>query len=152
CAGLVALATRADEPLPVLIVDGESGGPYHDWPSVTAMLERILGEVESFEVSVATAPPAGSDFADFAPNFSAYEAVVLNYDAPDDRCSADVASSLQRDVEHGGGLVAVHAAHNAFPGWRAYSEMPGVGGWRGRDEGAGRYWYFRVDVLVADET
>jgi type 1 glutamine amidotransferase len=30
--------------------------------------------------------------------------------------------------------------------------MLGVGGWRGRDEEAGPYWYFRDGALVADET
>jgi len=151
CAGLAALAARAAEPIPVVVLDGESGGPYHDWPGVTAVLERILGEVGLFEVSVVTAPPAGGDFAKFAPNFSAYKAVVLNYDAPDERWPASLRSSLERYVEGGGGLVAVHAADNAFPGWRAYNEMLGVGGWRGRDERAGPYWYFREDALVADD-
>jgi hypothetical protein len=154
CAALgagVALAARAAEPIPVLILDGESGGAYHDWPRVTAVLERILGEVELFEVSAATAPPASGDFAAFAPDFGAYRAVVLNYDAPDERWPAKLKSSLERYVEDGGGLVAVHAADNAFPGWRVYNEMLGVGGWRGRDERAGPYWYFRDDALVADE-
>jgi len=149
-AVLAALDARAAEPLPVLILDGESGGPYHDWPRVTAVLERILDEVGLFAVSVVTAPPAGADFAAFAPDFSAYKAVVLNYDAPDERWPAALKASLERYVENGGGLVAVHAADNAFPGWRAYNEMLGVGGWRGRDEHAGPYWYFRDNALVAD--
>jgi type 1 glutamine amidotransferase len=46
----------------------------------------------------------------------------------------------------------VHTADNAFPGWRAYNEMLGVGGWRARDERAGPYWYYRDGVLVADTT
>ena len=149
---LAALGARAAEPVPLLIVDGESGGPYHDWPRVTAVLERILGEVGLFKVSVATAPPPGGDFTAFAPEFAAYAAVVLNYDAPDERWPASLKSSLERYVENGGGLVAVHAADNAFPGWRAYNEMLGVGGWRGRDERAGPHWYYRDDALVADKS
>jgi type 1 glutamine amidotransferase len=151
CACFGALVARAAEPIPVLILDGESGGPYHDWPRVTAVLERVLGEVALFEVSVATAPPAGGDFTKFAPNFAAFRAVVLNYDAPDERWPAALKSSLERYVESGGGLVSVHAADNAFPGWRTYNEMIGIGGWRGRDERAGPYWYFRGDALVADD-
>ena len=145
-----ALAARAAEPLPVLILDGESGGPYHDWPRVTAVLERVLGEADLFDVSVATAPPASGDFAKFAPNFAAYRVVVLNYDAPDERWPAALKASLESYVEGGGGLVSVHAADNAFPGWRAYNEMLGVGGWRGRDEHAGPHWYFRDGALVSD--
>jgi type 1 glutamine amidotransferase len=151
-AALVAVAARAAEPLPVLILDGESGGPYHDWPRVTAVLERILDEAALFDVSVATAPPAGGDFAAFAPEFSEYRAVVLNYDAPDERWPARLKSSLEHYVEGGGGLVAVHAADNAFPGWRAYNEMLGVGGWRGRDVRAGAHWHFADGGLVADTT
>jgi type 1 glutamine amidotransferase len=149
-AVLIAIAARAAEPIPVLILDGESGGPYHDWPKVTAVLEHLLGEVGLFEVSVATAPPAGGDFGKFAPNFAAYKAVVLNYDAPDERWPAALKASLEGYVKAGGGLVSVHAADNAFPGWKAYNEMLGVGGWRGRDEHAGPYWYFRDDALVSD--
>jgi hypothetical protein len=115
-ASIGALAARAAEPLPVLILDGESGGPYHDWPRVTAVLERVLGEAGLFAVSVATAPPAGGDFETFAPDFFAYGAVVLNYDAPDERWPAPLKQSLELYVEDGGGLVAVHAADNAFPG------------------------------------
>lgn len=148
---LAAFAARAADPIPVLILDGESGGPYHDWPKVTAVLEAVLEEVGLFDVSVATAPPAGGDFAGFAPRFSAYRAVVLNYDAPDERWPAALKSSLESYVENGGGLVSVHAADNAFPGWRAYNEMLGVGGWRGRDERAGPYWYFRDGALVGDD-
>jgi type 1 glutamine amidotransferase len=146
-----ALGARAAERIPVLILDGESGGPYHDWPRVTVALERILGEAGLFEVGIATAPPAGGDFASFSPGFGAYRAVVLNYDAPDERWPAALKSALENYVVGGGGLVAVHAADNAFPGWRAYNEMLGVGGWRGRDERAGPYWYFRGGELVADE-
>ena len=148
----MASIARAAEPVPVLILDGESGGPYHDWPRVTAVLERILGEVGLLKISIATAPPAGGDFAAFSPTFSAYAAVVLNYDAPDERWPAALKSSLERYVEGGGGLVAVHAADNGFPGWRAYNEMVGVGGWRGRDERVGPYWYYGDDALVADAT
>jgi type 1 glutamine amidotransferase len=117
---------------------------------VTTVLERILDEAGPFTVDVVTAPPAGGAFAAFAPDFSAYRTVVLNYDAPDERWPASLKQSLERYVADGGGLVAVHAADNAFPGWRAYNEMLGVGGWRGRDERAGPYWYFRDGALVAD--
>ncbi|HVY63328.1 MAG TPA: ThuA domain-containing protein [Gammaproteobacteria bacterium] len=147
-----AFTAHAAGSIPVLILDGESGGPYHDWPRVTAVLGKILGEVGLFTVDVATAPPAGGDFATFAPDFAAYATVVLNYDAPDGRWPAALKASLERYVENGGGLVSVHAADNAFPSWRAYNEMLGVGGWRARDERAGPYWYYQGGALVADTT
>src|SRR5260370_38957328 len=53
-------------------------------------------------------------------------------------------------MKDGGGLVIVHAADNAFPGWEAFNEMIGVGGWRGRNEKAGPFWYYKDGKLVSD--
>ena len=58
----------------------------------------------------------------------------MNYDAPDERWPAALKTSFEQYVRNGGGFVAVHAADNAFPGWQAFNEMIGVGGWRGRTE------------------
>jgi type 1 glutamine amidotransferase len=44
----------------------------------------------------------------------------------------------------------VHAADNAFPNWVAFNEMIGVGGWRGRTEKDGPYWYFKDGKLTSD--
>jgi type 1 glutamine amidotransferase len=74
----------------------------------------------------------------------------MNYDAPDDRWPAALKTSFEQYVRTGGGFVSVHAADNAFPGWPAYNEMIGVGGWRGRTEQAGRHWFFRDGKLVSD--
>jgi len=151
--GLV-LATsvgRADGPIRVMLLDGESGGPYHDWPAVTGALSRILDDAGLFAVTVVTTPPANGDLTGFMPDFSSFDAVVLNYDAPDGRWPRALQQAFERYVADGGGIVSVHAADNAFPGWIAYNEMIGVGGWRGRDERAGPYWYF-VDGALTDDT
>ncbi|HEX5069656.1 MAG TPA: ThuA domain-containing protein, partial [Vicinamibacterales bacterium] len=72
------------------------------------------------------------------------------YDAPDDRWPASVKASFEAYMKNGGGLVAVHAADNAFPGWAAFNEMIGVGGWRGRREQAGPYWFFKDGKVQSD--
>lgn len=152
-AGLIAVASlRAQAPIPVMLVDGESGGPYHDWHRVTPVLKTMLDETGLFDVTVITAPPVGGDFSDFTPDFAAYRVVVLNYDAPDERWPAALKRAFEAYVTRGGGVVAVHAADNAFPGWQAYTEMVGLGGWRGRDERAGPYWYYRDGELVSDSS
>jgi type 1 glutamine amidotransferase len=116
----------------------------------------MLDETGLFEVTVVSAPApdaaAGRDAASpgFAPEFSKYQVVVLNYDAPDGRWTADVKASFERFVQSGGGVVAVHAADNAFSGWPAYNEMIGVGGWRNRTETAGPYWFVRDGKLASD--
>ena len=40
----------------------------------------------------------------------------MNYDAPDERWPAALKASFEQYMTNGGGLVAVHAADNAFPG------------------------------------
>ncbi len=147
---LSAAAPRAQAPIPGMILDGASGGTYHDWARVTPVLKKMLDETRLFSTTVVTAPPAGGDFAAFAPAFTKYRAVVLNYDAPDDRWPAALKSSFERYVREGGGLVVVHATDNAFPAWPAFNEMIGVGGWRGRTEKSGPYWFVRDGALMSD--
>ena len=146
----VAVAAQAPRGIPVMLLDGESAGRYHDWPRVTAVLKKMLDETGLFAVTVVTAPPAGGDFSAFDPQFAKYQAVVMNYDAPDERWPAALKASFEAYMTGGGGLVAVHAADNAFAGWRAFNEMTGVGGWRARNEQAGPYWFFRDGKLVSD--
>jgi len=148
----MALNTMAAPPIPVMLLDGESGGPYHAWQATTPVLKKQLEETGLFQVTVVTAPPAGADFSAFKPDFRKYQVVVWNYDAPDERWPADLKSSFEQYVSNGGGFVAVHAADNAFPGWKAYNEMIGIGAWRNRNEKAGPLWYFKDGKLVSDDT
>jgi type 1 glutamine amidotransferase len=151
-AFLAAFWLRAAEPIRVMILDGESGGTYHKWQLVTPVLKKQLDETGLFQVDVVTAPPAGQDFSAFKPEFTKYRVVVLNYDAPDNRWPADLKASFESYVQNGGGVVSVHAADNAFPGWKAFNEMIGVGGWRNRTQQAGPLWYFKDGKLVSDNS
>jgi type 1 glutamine amidotransferase len=144
------LPLRAATPIAVMILDGESGGTYHDWQRVTPVLKKMLDETGLFATTVVSAPPAGGDFSAFAPDFAKYQVVVLNYDAPDERWPAALKTSFEQYVRNGGGLVSVHAADNAFANWAAFNEMVGVGGWRGRTEQSGPYWFVRDGKLASD--
>jgi len=146
----MALTSRAAAPIAVMILDGESGGPYHDWQHVTPVLKKMLDETGLFATTVVTTPPAGGNFSSFAPGFGNYRVIVMNYDAPDERWPATLKASFEQFVTNGGGLVSVHAADNAFPGWSAFNEMIGVGGWRGRAEQAGPHWFVRAGRLTSD--
>jgi len=151
CAAVLVLQSLfGAAPIRVMILDGESGGPYHNWQALTPALKLQLEQTGLFQVDVVTAPPAGGDWASFKPDFGAYRAVVMNYDAPDSRWPAELKESFEKYVSGGGGVVIVHAADNAFPGWPAFNEMIGIGGWRGRNEKAGPYWYFKDGKLVSD--
>jgi len=151
-ASLFLTGSGAATPIRIMLLDGESGGPYHKWQIVTAVLRTELQETGLFQVDVVTAPPAGGDFNAFKPDFAKYQAVVFNYDAPDDRWPAELKASFEKYMQGGGGLVVVHAADNAFPRWQAFNEMIGVGGWRDRTEQAGPRWYFNDDKLVSENT
>src|SRR5262249_55982744 len=67
----------------VMILDGQSGGSYHNWRLTTEVMKKELEEVGLFAVTVVTAPPADGDFSGFDPQFGKYKVVVSNYDAPD---------------------------------------------------------------------
>jgi len=145
---LPALAFSSEKPIPVLIVDGQSGGPYHVWRLTTSILKKELEETKLFQVTVATSPEFPGDFSNFHPNFTDYKAIVWNYDAPD--WPGDLRQQLEDYVRNGGGLVIVHAADNAFPDWPAFNQMAGIGGWRNRSEKAGPFWYFKDGKLLSD--
>ncbi len=147
---LIAAAPHAASPIKIMLLDGESGGPWHKWQLTTPVLKKILEEPGLFQVDVVTAPPAGGDFSAFAPKFSDYKAIVFNYDAPNDRWSDALKKSYEDYVSAGGGMVSVHAANNAFAGWDAYNKMIGIGGWRGRTEKDGPYWFWKDGALASD--
>jgi hypothetical protein len=149
---VAAFVSHAATPIRVMILDGESAGTYHQWQIVTPVLKKQLDETGLFQVDVVTAPAATGDFSSFKPDFEKYQAVVFNYDAPDERWPAALKASFEKYIMTGGGFVIVHAADNAFAGWTAFNEMIGVGGWRGRTEKAGPLWYFKDGKLVSDNS
>lgn len=152
-AGFLVLApafAKAKDLIPVAIVDGQSGGAYHNWKLTTQVLKEELEETGLFEVTVLTAPPSDGDFSSFHPDFSRYRALAMNYDGPD--WPEPLRSQFEQYVSGGGGLVIVHGADNAFPNWPAWNEMTGIGGWRNRDEKAGPHWFWEGSKLVPDTT
>jgi uncharacterized protein len=141
-------AYAATDHIRVLLLDGESAGPYHNWQMTTPILKKELEETGLFEVTVATAPHADGDFSNFKLKFGDYQVVVSNLDSAD--WPSELRSEFEEYVRDGGGFVVVHAADNAFPNWPAYNEMAGIGGWRGRTETAGPRWYLKDGKLVKD--
>jgi uncharacterized protein len=145
-----AASVQAAPPIRVMLLDGEQAGAYHNWRETSPYLKKMLDQAGLFAVDVVTAPPAGGDFAGFKPEWSKYQVVVANYDVPDERWSDALKASFVQYISNGGGLVSVHAADNAFPNWKEYNLMIGVGGWRGRNEKWGPHFYYQDGKLVAD--
>jgi len=152
-AGLAifAQAALAAQPIHALIIDGQNN---HDWKHTTPVLKKILEDTGLFQVDVLTTPPVGGDFSGFKPEFAKYRVVISNYNEfpHGSKWPDDVKASFEQYMKAGGGFVSYHAADNAFPDWPAYNLMIGIGGWMGRNEKSGPYWYFQNDKLVSDPT
>jgi type 1 glutamine amidotransferase len=145
-AWLVAAGVAAAAPqYKALIVDGQNG---HDWKSTTPVLKKILEDTGLFTVDVATSPPKGQDMSGFKPDFAAYNVVVMNYQGDD--WPRETRRALSHYVRNGGGLVIYHFACAAFPQWKQYNQMIGLGGWGGRDEKSGPYVRWREGKIVRD--
>jgi type 1 glutamine amidotransferase len=147
---LLGAPADAAQPIRVMLLDGESGGPYHKWALITPVLKKELEETGLFEVEVVTAPSSSGDLSSFNPDFSQYQVVVSNYDAPD--WPAALKSSFEQYIKNGGGLVTVHAADNSFGQWGEYNKMIGIGGWRGRTEASGPLWFYKDEKLSSDSS
>lgn len=136
------------ERIRLMLLTGESS-IYHDWQKSSPVIERILEDAGIFSVDRVVLPAQGEPIDAFAPNWSDYDAIVMDYDAaawPD-----ELRSSFDEYMLKGGGLVLIHAADNAFPDWPAFQRMAGVGGWRGRTEAAGPKLRWRDGRAVTDD-
>lgn len=89
-------------------------------------------------------------WAAWRPDFAAHDVVVSNYNG--EKWPEPVQQALEAYVSGGGGFVAVHAANNSHPEWKAYNEMIAVGGWGGRSELSGPYLRLRDGKWVRDTT
>jgi len=145
-AVLAAVAVAAP-PHKALIVDGQNG---HDWKSTTPVLKKLLEETGLFAVDVATSPPRKADMSGFQPDFAAYDVVVSNYQG--DAWPEETKKALVDYVSGGGALVIYHFACAAFPDWKEYNEMIGLGGWGRRNEKWGPYVRWRDGKFVRDMT
>lgn len=153
----------------MLIIDGHN--PYHDWQVTTPLLKKTLEDCGRFAVDVATLPVAAQrpevsmhelttgssrsaagdpQTADFHPKFTDYDVVLGNYNGP--RWSTETEADFVAYLAGGGGYVCIHAADNAFPDWKEYNRICGLGGFYGRNEAWGPYVYYDdADKLVRDD-
>lgn len=151
------------EPIKVLIVDGQNN--HKVWPKSTFMMKQTLEQSGRFTVDIYRTLNTwrggellkefplddGKQYIDlpepetdpnFKPDFSNYDVVISNFGWKAASWPETTKASFEQFVEQGGGFVSIHAANNAFPKWKAYNEMIGLGGWGGRNEKDGPYVYF----------
>ena len=155
CAAAIAVAAlSAQTRVRVMLLDGQNN---HDWRATSPVIKKWLDEAGRFDTTVVTAPEVASpQFADFKPDFGRFDVVVMNYNngirADSPEWGEELKTSFEQFVSKGGGLVSIHAAENGFANWKAFNEMIGVGGWGGRDEKSGPFWYFKSGQLVSDSS
>jgi HEAT repeat protein/type 1 glutamine amidotransferase len=137
-------------PIKALIIDGQNN---HDWKATTPVLKSLLEETGLFKVDVATSPGKGQPMDSFKPDFDKYDVIVSNYNG-DDWSKSDEGGqdALVEYMKNGGGLVIFHAADNAFPNWKEWNEMIGLGGWGGRNEKSGPMVRYRDGKVVFDNS
>ena len=140
----LAAVAMAAPPYKALIVDGQNG---HDWKGTSPVLKKLIEETGLFAVDVATSPPKGQDMSGFKPNFAAYNVVVSNYQG--DAWPEATQKALADYVKRGGGLVIYHFACAAFPEWKEYNEMIGIG-WGKLRQNTGVYIHLRDGKFVRD--
>jgi type 1 glutamine amidotransferase len=131
-----------------LIITGQN--PHHDWKASFPVLKTILDESGLFSTDVAITPEQGADMSKFKPVFSKYQVVVIDYCG--DSWPEATKKSFTDYVSNGGGVVIYHGSSIAFPDWKEYNEITGLGGWGDRNETAGPYVYFKNNRLVVDDT
>lgn len=135
-AGLFSVNTLAQKGklIPVLIVDGFSN---HDWRQTTKVTKWILQQSGLFEVHTSTIPSDSIERLTWRPDFSKYAVIIQNtnnIDNPNLRWPVRAEQALELYVKKGGGLYILHSGNNAFPHWKEYDKMIGLG-WRPKTTG-----------------
>jgi uncharacterized protein len=149
---LLSMATAptfTQSPINVMILTGQCN-QYHNWRVSSAAVKRMLDESGRFNVTVVTSPAAGENMSGFRPTFDGVGAVVMDYEG--DEWPEPTKRAFVDYIQNGGGLVVLHAANNAFPKWKEFLEITGVGGWEGRDESWGPKVRWRDGKMALDST
>lgn len=146
-AGLVSFFTtcKNEATYKALIITGQNN---HNWKASSPVLKTILEETGLFSAVIDSTPVKGADMNTFNPVFSKYDLVVLDYNG--DSWSDKTKAAFLNFVSNGGGVVVYHAANNAFPDWKEYGEIIGLGGWNNHNEKDGPYVYYKRNELVRD--
>jgi type 1 glutamine amidotransferase len=113
----------------------------HDCARSAPFCKEVLEKTGLFAVDLVEDPP--SVLADKAA-LGTYGLIFLDYFGPD--WGEPSRTNFIEAVRGGTGVCVLHAADNAFPGWREYEEMCMLC-WR---EGTGHGAYHRFDVQITD--
>lgn len=117
-----------------------SGANNHDWERSTPFCKELLENSGKFSVDVTMNP---QDILENAEKLKEYQLFFSDYNGS--MWSETAKTNFEAAVKNGTGLVILHAADNAFPGWVEYEKMVGLL-WR-EGTGHGRFHQFKVDIV-----
>lgn len=146
---LMVLGTQAQNksPFKTMILTGQNN---HNWQVSSPILKQILDQTELFQCDIIESPKEKEDMSSFLPDFTKYQLVVLDYTG--DSWPEETKSAFLKFVKDGGGVVVYHAADNAFPEWKEFNQIIGLGGWGNRTEKNGPYVYFKDGKRFVDNS
>ena len=117
-----------------------SGANNHDWERSTPYCKQLLEQSGKFSITVTENP---SEILENAQELRNYQLFFSDYNGP--MWSETAKANFESAVKNGTGLVVLHAADNAFPGWVEYEKMVGFL-WR-EGTGHGRFHQFKVEIV-----
>lgn len=136
----LSFAPAPQEPIHALIVSGANN---HDWKWTSPEIGRALEETGRFVVQITYDPALALTDAAERHQRGELDVIVLDYNG--ERWGEAAERGFLAAVEAGCGVSIVHAADNAFPGWKEYEKLVGLL-WR-KGTGHGRYHPFDVHVV-----
>lgn len=117
-----------------------SGANNHDWERATPYCKKLLEQSGKFSVTVTENP---LEILENAQELKKYQLFFSDYNGA--MWSETAKANFENAVKNGTGLVILHAADNAFPGWVEYEKMVGLL-WR-EGTGHGRFHQFKVEIV-----
>jgi type 1 glutamine amidotransferase len=142
-----AQAPVSEPPIKTLLVTGFNN---HNWQYTSRVHKDTLEGCGRFVVDITDDPK--STLADAA-TLSQYQLVVLDYNDSQaktpQRWGEAAEANFVKAVRGGAGVVAIHAADNAFVGWKDYEQMMGLM-WISGTTGHGKFHPFKVEFTDRD--
>ena len=118
-----------------------TGANNHDWARSAPFCKELLEASGKFDVTLTEAPSSALEDAEA---LGGYQLLFSDYNGPE--WSEKAKANFEAVVRGGTGLVILHAADNAFPGWVEYEKMVALL-WR---EGTGHGAYHEFEVRIVD--
>jgi type 1 glutamine amidotransferase len=124
--------------IPTLLITGANN---HDWSRSAPFCQDLLQKSGRFEVTLTDTP---AETLSDAVALSRFKLLFVDYNGP--AWGATAQQNFTQAVRNGAGVCILHAANNAFTGWREFEEMCALV-WR---EGSAHGSYHRFDIKITD--